>query len=184
MDIATATVNEDTLQTISLPWIPGVSPKLRKIYRKADYKVVFKSNRNLRTTLTAKNKTALPKNSHPGVYKIPCSCGKTPYRGETKMRVSTRSTQHEDSIKKERWIIQEFAHTLRIAIGEIKFQGTETVNVIYNRFDRKVREALEIQMNGCHIRDGGMNLDDGQYVNTKFWTPFFKDIRKNKVDVN
>ena len=39
-------------------------------------------------------------------------------------------------------------------------------------------------MNECHIRDGGMNLDDGQYVNTKFWTPFFKDIRKNKVDVH
>ena len=42
VDIATATVNEDTLQTISLPWIPGVSPKLRKVYRKAGYKVVFK----------------------------------------------------------------------------------------------------------------------------------------------
>ena len=184
VDIATATVNEDTLQTISLPWIPGVSPKLRKVYRKAGYKVVFKSNRNLRTTLTAKNKTALPKNSHPGVYKIPCSCGKTPYRGETKMRVSTRSTQHEDSIKKERWDNSGICSHSQNCHGEIKFQDTETVKVIYNRFDRKVREALEIQMNGCHIRDGGMNLDDGQYVNTKFWTPFFKDIRKNKVDVN
>ena len=32
-------------QTISLAWIPGVSPKLSKAYRKAGYKVVFKSNK-------------------------------------------------------------------------------------------------------------------------------------------
>ena len=100
------------------------------------------------------------------------------------MRVSTRSTQHEDSIKKERWDNSGICSHSQNCHGEIIFQDTETVKVIYNRFDRKVREALEIQMNGCHIRDGGMNLDDGQYVNTKFWTPLFKDIRKNKVDVN
>ena len=38
-------------QTISLPWIPGVSPKLSKAYRKAGYKVVFKSNKNLQTRI-------------------------------------------------------------------------------------------------------------------------------------
>ena len=27
---------------ISLPWIPGLSPKLKKVYRKAGYNVVFK----------------------------------------------------------------------------------------------------------------------------------------------
>ena len=170
----------DQKQTISLPWIPGVSQKLRKVYKKAGYKVVFKSNRNLKTILTAKNKTTLPKNSYPGVYKIPCSCGITPYTGETKMKVSTRNEQHEESIRKEKWDNSGVVSHSKDCPGNIEFEKTETVKVIYNKFDRKVRESLEIQMHGCHSRDGGMNLDDGQYVNTKFWTPFFQYLRKNE----
>ncbi|XP_065640485.1 uncharacterized protein LOC136073060 [Hydra vulgaris] len=34
---------------VSLPWVPGLSPKLRKIFRKAGYRAVFKSNPNLRS---------------------------------------------------------------------------------------------------------------------------------------
>ena len=49
------------IQTISLPWVPKLSPKLRKIYKKAGYKVVFKSYNNLQQILTSKNKTKLPK---------------------------------------------------------------------------------------------------------------------------
>ena len=87
--------NSDTKQTIVLPWIPGVSPKLRKVYKKAGYKVAFKSGRNLGDILTAKNKTKLTKNSYPGVYKILCSCGITPYRGETKKKISSRTKEQE-----------------------------------------------------------------------------------------
>ena len=170
--------NPDKKQTISLPWIPGVSPKLRKVYKKAGYKVVFKSNKNLQTILTSKNKTSLPKNSYPGVYKIPCSCGVIPYRGETKMKVSTRSMQHQVYISKEKWENSGITSHSNKCHGEVQFDKTETVKVIYNRFDRKVREALEIQMHGCNSRQNGMNLDNGQYVSTKFWTPFFKYLRK------
>ena len=37
----------DQLPTITLPWIPGVSPKLKKAYKRAGYKTVFKSAPNL-----------------------------------------------------------------------------------------------------------------------------------------
>ena len=164
-------------QTITLPWIPGVSPKLKKIYRKAGYKVVFKSNKNLQTILTAKNKTKLPKNSYPGVYKIPCSCGITPYRGETKMKISSRNAQHQECMRKEKWDNSAVALHSRNCQGEIDFENTETVKVIYNKFDRKVREALEIQLNECGPKKGGMNFDEGQYVSTKFWIPFFDQLR-------
>ena len=138
-------------QTISLPWIPGVSPKLRKVYRKAGYKVVFKSSKNLKTILSSKNKTTLPNNSYPGVYKIPCSCGIIPYRGETKMKISTRSIQHEDNIKKKKWDESGVTSHSKKCDGNIEFNNTETVKVIYNKFDRKVREALEIQKHGWWV---------------------------------
>ncbi|XP_065682407.1 uncharacterized protein LOC136095590 [Hydra vulgaris] len=74
---------------ISLPWVPGLSPKLRKIFRKAGYRAVFKSNPNLRSLLTSKNKSKLPNNSQPGTDIIKCNCSKV-YVGETKMKLSTK----------------------------------------------------------------------------------------------
>ena len=37
----------ENMATVSLPWIPILSPKLRKAYRKAGYKVTFRSGPNL-----------------------------------------------------------------------------------------------------------------------------------------
>ena len=129
-------------QTITLPWIPGVSTKLKKVYRKAGYKVAFKSGQNLKGILTSKNKTKLPKNSFPGVYKIPCSCGKTPYRGETKKKICTRAAEHEKYIENGEWEKSGVAAHSCQCEGIINFEKTETVKIIYNRFDRKVRETL------------------------------------------
>ena len=168
-------------QTITLPWIPGgVSTKLKKIYRNAGYKVVFKAGPNIQTILTSKNKMKLPKNSFPGVYKTPCSCGITPYRGETKKRILTRNYEHQKYIEKEQWKKSGVAVHARTCEGNIEFQNTETVKVIYNRFDRKVRETLEIQRHDCHITKGGMNPDKGQYVTTNFWMPFFRHLNQRE----
>ena len=86
----------DQSKIVKLPWIPGVSPKLRAIFRKAGYKAIFKSGSNLQTLRTKNNKSILPVNSNPGIYKISCTCGQT-YIGETKMKVSTRIKQHQKS---------------------------------------------------------------------------------------
>ena len=55
----------DEQHTITLPWIPKLSPKLRKHFKRAGYKTVFKSNANLKTILSSRNKSSLPKNSQP-----------------------------------------------------------------------------------------------------------------------
>ena len=39
-----------------------------------------------------------------------------------------------------------------------------------------MREALEIQRNRCGPDDGGMNVDLGKWVKTKFWLPFFNSL--------
>ena len=36
--------DEDTMKTVTLPWIPGLSPKLRKVYKIAGYKTSLPSN--------------------------------------------------------------------------------------------------------------------------------------------
>ena len=64
----TSETTEEPKKRITLPWIPKVSPKLRKVYKKAGYDVAFKSGKNLGSILSLKNKAKLPKNSYPGVY--------------------------------------------------------------------------------------------------------------------
>jgi len=123
----------------------GLSPKLRKVFRNAGYKAVFKSGANLRTILTSKNKTKLPQNSHPGVYKIYCSCGKM-YIGETGCKVSTRLQQHQKDLleKEKKKTTSGVAEHACECDGTVDWSKVETIKVENKRFERKVREALEI----------------------------------------
>ena len=169
----------ESYPTISLPWIPGVSTKLKKVYKKAGYRAVFKSNANLQTILSAKNKVQLPKNSLAGVYKIPCKCKNVPpYIGETKLQINTRFKQHESYVNKGQW--ENSGAAKHAMICKKGFEGIETIKVETNRFDRCVREAIEIQRHGSGPNDGGMNLDDGKYVKTKFWLPFLRYITEQE----
>ena len=63
----------------------------------------------------------------------------------------------------------------------LTLKKTKTVKVECNRFNKKVCEALEIQLNKCGPSEGGMNLDNGQYVDRKFWTPFFDYVGKKRI---
>ena len=166
---------------ITLPWIPKISPKLRTVYKKAGYDVAFKSGKNLGTILSAKNKAKLPKNSYPGIYQIPCSCGIPPYRGQTKKKISTRLGEHERNVERTEHDKSAVALHSKDCDGEINFEEARTVTVIHNNFYRKVRESLEIQKHDCHISVGGMNTDKGQYVTTNFWIPLLKYLESRGI---
>ena len=185
-EVKTKSINKSNddkpyIPTISLPWIPGLSPKLRKIYKKAGYKAVFKSGRNLQQILTAKNKARLPKHSYPGVYKIPCTKHpNNPYIGETKLKIRTRGSQHKANVEKKQ--IERSAVALHDfdCDGNIEWEKMETLKVESRRFEREVRETLEIQYHECGPDKGGMNIDYGKYVKTKFWTPLFASMRNQQ----
>ena len=144
LDSSSNTENEEsTTKIVSLPWIPGISPKLKKAYKKAGVKVVFKSPANLQTLLTAKQKSALPSNSYPGIYSISCSCSNKPYIGETKLRVSTRIHQHQDNANQENWEYSGITSHAQTCSGNIHWDTARTLKIDNNKFTRKVREALE-----------------------------------------
>ena len=77
------------------------------------------------------------------------------------------------------------AHEKTCNNGTIDWNSVQTVKVENNKFNRKVREVIKIQYNKCGPKHGGYNLDDGQYVITQVWAPFFDFLRKrnhNKVN--
>ena len=175
----TTTNNTDSNKKyISLPWIPGLSPKLKKVFRTAGYQPVFKSGKNLKDILSAKNKPKLPPNSYPGVYKIDCDCGKT-YIGETRKQISTRLKEHKKCIDNQKWEQSAVADHCHNCDKNINWENnTKTLSIENNNFQRKVREALEIQYHETAPNfNNGMNQDDGKYVTTRFWKPFFSYLK-------
>ena len=153
---------EEPNKIVKLPWIPGISPKLRKSFRKAGYKAVFKSTSNLKTILTSKNKSSLPSNSHPGVYKISCKCGKK-YVGETKLKISSRAEQHKMDIFNKKWTTSGITQHAEICKEGYDWENVYTLKIEDNRFDRKMRESLEIQLQETSPHnEQGLNLDDSQ----------------------
>ena len=104
--------------------------------------------------------------------------------GEKKFKINSRSLQHQDNVVNKKWDKSAIALHSRTCPGTIQWEETKTVKIEYNRLNRKVREALEIQLNECGPNNGGMNLDEGQYVTTKFWTPFFRYLKKKTLHCN
>ena len=176
------TRNKDpsTTRYTSLKWIPGLSQKLKKVFRKADCSVSFKSPRNLESILTSKNKPQLQPNSQPGVYFIPTGC-QSGYTGETKKKVATRNTEHAKSIfhgDREKDAIAEHKESCNC---EIDWEKTKTLSVEPIWFRRKVRESLEIRrLNSGPDNPKSLNRDYGDYVTTNTWSILFDKINNLK----
>ena len=60
------------------------------------------------------------------------------------------------------------------------FEAIKTIKVERNKFDRLVREALEIQYHQSGPSEGNINQDDGRYVKTKFWIPMLRNLQKKE----
>ena len=132
--------------------------------------------------MTKRNKSKLPPNSYPGVYGIECGCPAPPYVGQTKKQIASRFEEHKDYVEKEQWHKSGAAQHAQTCPAGTKFTNMYTIKPIQNKFDRLVREALEIQRHGSGPRQRGINLDDGQYLNNTFWVPLMRTISKEEKE--
>ena len=84
---------------VVIPYVAGMTEDIRRVCRKFNIRVVFKSGRTLRSMLT-KVKDTLPLGKQSNVvYRIPCSCGQV-YIGETKRRLETWLKEHRDTCER------------------------------------------------------------------------------------
>ena len=66
--------NQDYTNLNELPWIPNISPKIKREFQKIGKDIAFTSQKNLQQILCQKNKPKLLPNSQPRVYQLDCSC--------------------------------------------------------------------------------------------------------------
>ena len=82
--------NQDCTNLKKLPWIPNISPKIKREFNKIGKDIAFTLGKNLQQTLCQKNKLRLLPNSQPGVYQLDCSC-KGKYISKLKKRVPKKN---------------------------------------------------------------------------------------------
>ena len=73
------------------------------------------------------------------------------------------------------------AEHLKTCRGNFQWNSRNTLKIEGTEYNRKVREALEIQYHESTFRNGGLYLYDGDYVTTSFWKPMLQFLRQNKL---
>ena len=142
----------------TLPYLQGTTERISRILSKHNIKVISKPQRKIAQLLP----NPKDQRSHletPGVYKIPCSCGKA-YIGETGRKISTRIKEHQRS--------EKYGHFSQSALAEhwmetghsVQYDKATKLAPSQNYFARKHREALEILKHPDNL-----NRDKGYQTN-------------------
>jgi len=90
---------ENSTGTAYLPYLENVTDRISKVLRRKDIKTIFKLTRKLESSFGSVKDPMNPL-STPGIYSIPCECGKE-YIGMTNRSVSTRLKEHERHLRLE-----------------------------------------------------------------------------------
>ena len=72
-----------------------------------------------------------------------------------------------------------FSSYSQICSAGFDWENVKTLKVEERRFERKVREPLEIQVTLQHSENGlFVKKKNGQFVTTRFWKPMFSYFRE------
>ena len=124
---------------VSIPYIPGVSERISRVFKKYDVKVAHQPTRKLRNEL-CHLKDQRPVQERAGVvYKIDCGDCNAKYVGETGRQVKDRMTEHQRDIANKKKASKVYEHVSRTG-HNFKF---DNVSVLDNCSNKKTRLHLE-----------------------------------------
>lgn len=154
-----------------LPYSKNVSDKIRRILSKYGVRTIFRPPKKVRALLRSP-KDQIPLSS-PGVYLVPCSCGKS-YIGETKRSISVRLKEHIKAVQNNAVTKSAICEHLAYADKEheIYFHKVKSLATERFYFPRLVREAVEIRKTPNFNRDLSFKLSSS-------WDPVLYGLKRS-----
>jgi hypothetical protein len=161
----------DINKPISTAFLPFVGPTFNQINRvlaRHNIKSVGLPQQKLSSLLRpVKDNLEL---KTPGVYKIPCECGKV-YIGQTGRSIGTRLKEHQRNIRLEYPDKSAVADHSINQEHRIQFNNTSILSTQTRYMDRIIREAIEIELHPYNI-----NRENGFYL-SKSWKPLICTLK-------
>ncbi|XP_033110305.1 uncharacterized protein LOC117111499 [Anneissia japonica] len=154
----TRPVQPEPFKTVALPYIGPTSHQIQRILNSANIRVYHSAPNKLQGILhTHKDKPS--HNNRPGVYKIPCECGKV-YIGETDRDLNTRLKEHQGhgrrgEYQKSSIILYSYKEN-----HQIHWKDSKLIAPVLNWHSRRTREALEIYKHNTVPQDIGFVMSD------------------------
>ena len=133
--------NEEAEQKsfVSIPYIPGSSERLKRIFKKYDVEVAHQPTRKLRSELCHLKDKKTSQEKSGVVYKIDCEDCNAKYVGETGRQVRDRMTEHQRDIRNKKPASKVYEH-VRETGHNFNF---ENISILDNCSNRKTRLHLE-----------------------------------------
>ena len=180
------TQDEEYKPFACIPYIPGLSYRLKRALTKAGVNTVFKSGRKLVNILCDKNKTKTDPSEKKGVYRYTCPKRKKVYIGQTSRSCQIRWKEHKRAIEKGQWSHSGISQHHQHCDEPFDTANCEVIKTMSNKnkkklnYDLKVWEAFKIKKHNCGP-GRGLNEDWGAYVKTDAWNPVFSTMDYQRV---
>ena len=144
--------------SVTLPYLGSTSHQIQRILQKQDIRVFHTTPLKIHNLLHS-HKDRLEPECRPGVYRIPCQCGKV-YIGETGRDLPTRLKEHRAHGRRgdyDKSAIVKHSHTTD---HKIYWDQAQLIANINHWFPRRIREAIEIYKHDTVPQDIGVNISD------------------------
>ncbi|XP_071478008.1 uncharacterized protein, partial [Diadema antillarum] len=166
---------EQPITTVNLPYLGATSHKLQRIFKSANIQVRHTSSNKLHNSLHS-HKDKHPKHKQPGVYRIPCECGKV-YIGETGRSLETRLKEHKTCYRRSEWEKSAIVKHAQQSEHRINWEDSKLITSIKNWNTRRIREAIEIHTHDTVTQDTGLHINN-------IWLPLINKLSNTNNDNN
>ena len=153
---------------VNIPFIPGLSDKLKRVFLEHNVQLSHKPFNKLRGLLVAPKDKSLKGDITGSVYHIPC-CGKKNtecsdfYIGETDRDFWTRFSEHKRKCMVKKSEVAEHIH-LKARGHQLDFEKTRILDRDSRWFQRGIREAIYIR-----AQKPTLNRNAGRYTLPVVW---------------
>lgn len=153
-------MNQEIKKYISLPYIPEINNKIKKVLKPYKINIAEKPSNNTKILFT-KTKPETPKlNQTHLIYKIDClECPKT-YIGQTKQYLKNRIYEHKNSIKNTNQNLTALSKHAIDNLHNFDFNNVQILDYEPNHKKRNIKEMIQIKKNNntLNFRNDTENL--------------------------